>query len=90
MDFARGGRNPMLAVPVDKATYPSQRSVGDFFFAICTEVSPFSPKGVPVPFQRRCPAHSPMEVMAKYPVQTANQLLGQKRSRYTDAPKWEL
>ena len=48
--------------------------------AICRHPAlPFSPDGVPVPFQRRCLARSPAEVMAKYPIQTIIQLSGAKK-----------
>ena len=44
---------------------------------------PFPPNGVPAPFQRRCLAHSPVEVMAEYLIRTVIQLLGAKKEAGT-------
>lgn len=58
--------------------------------AICRHPAlPFFLNGVPVPFQRRCLARSPVEVLAEYPIQTVIQLSGQikKPVTYTTAPE---
>ena len=39
----------------------------------------FSPNGVPAPFQRRCLARSPVEIVAEYSIQTVIQLSGTKK-----------
>ena len=57
--------------------------------ALCRHsVSPFSPNGVPAPFQQRCLARSPVEVMAEYLIWTVIQLSGTKKkpATYTTAP----
>ena len=48
--------------------------------AICRHPAlPFFPHGVPAPFQQRCFAPSPAEIVAEYPIRTVIQLSGAKK-----------